>query len=151
MEMTVRGMGYDFDISLENLEMKSVEDRHILLPYNGDISDEVGDYTNAYLLVFMDDIAKVGCMFRIDREDGRSHYIEAQFTNEELNYVLEKFFTGETGLSDECDGFYLAKFHDWVKYVKNNDVVDILYAISKDRWSDVMHDMIDVILKIAKE
>ena len=151
MEMTVDGMGYDFDISLEKLEMKSVEDRNIRLPYNGDISDEVGDYTSAYLLVFMDDIANAGCMFRIDHEDGRSDYIEAQCTNEELNYVLEKFFTGETGLSDECDGFYLAKFHDWVKYIKNNDLVDILYAISKDRWSDVMHSMIDVMLETAKE
>lgn len=116
--------GFDFQLDMSQLELRSLLKDKILLPYHGDLPDAISG-SEASLYINVQPTQKVKCVLHADRPR------IVDWSKGELISLLDRFFAEEdsVGLNPYWHGVWQANYISWRTIIKRPECLKYTLSV----------------------
>lgn len=137
----------DFNLDISALEMRSMSDTDIKLPYHGVLPGYDSAPSGTYIYLNVQLAQGVRLVLVVQNQNGKTMKRPLQASSDEIIKLLDRFFAQaqeETGLAQYWLGLWQAHFVEWRKIVTGPDrLLTIISALSKTDREFLQKHMMD--------
>ncbi len=136
-----------FTLDASAIELRSISDTDIKLPYNGALPKQMSPASNAYVHINVQLAQGARMVLAVEKEGGKTLKRPLAASSEDILSLLDRFFNQsheDTGLSEYWLGLWQAHYIEWRKITKGPDLLlNILFTLSEQDRRFLQKHMMD--------